>query len=118
MQHFGCTACPQAASGADPDGDGQNNAAEFMAGTDPTNNASAFRIIEIAPLDEDMLLTWTTMGGKKYAVQTAVGGYTNSFIELAPVFIAPGSGASELSVIHLGGATNGPARYYRVHLVP
>jgi autotransporter-associated beta strand protein len=118
MQHFGCMACPQAASGADPDGDGQSNAAEFMVGTDPTNSASAFRIIEIAPRDEDMLLTWTTVGGKKYAVQTAAGGYTNDFIEFEPVFIAPGSGESLLSVIHLGGATNGPGRFYRVRLVP
>ena len=73
----------------DTDGDGQTDLAEFQAGTNPTNSASAFRIVEIAPIDDDMLLTWTTFGGKKYAVQTVTGEYANSFIELSPVIVAP-----------------------------
>ena len=38
--HFGNAGLPQAASGADADGDGANNLAEFRAGTNPTNAAS------------------------------------------------------------------------------
>ncbi len=48
-RYFGCTNCPQAAWTADPDGDGQNNFAEFLAGTDPTSHASSFRITSILP---------------------------------------------------------------------
>jgi hypothetical protein len=49
LQYFGCTNCPQAAPDADPDGDGQNNLAEFAAGTDPTNSASVIRILSVVP---------------------------------------------------------------------
>ena len=104
----------------DADGDGQSNLREYLAGTDPTSSTSAFRIVEIAALDEDILLTWTTVGGKRYAVQTLVAGdgsYTNNFIEFAPVFIAPGAGESTMSVIHLGAATNGLGCFYRIRLV-
>jgi hypothetical protein len=103
---------------ADTDGDGQSDLAEFQAGTDPTNSASSFRITEITPIDEDILLTWTTVGGKKYAVQTVTGDYTNNFMEFEPAFVAPGTGESLMSVIHLGGATNLPGRFYRIRLVP
>lgn len=103
---------------ADYDGDGQSDFAEFQAGTDPADPESAFRIVEIAPTNDDVLLTWTTVGGKKYAVQTVAGEYTNDFIELEPVIIAPGTGESTFGVIHLGGATNAPSRFYRVRLVP
>lgn len=123
IQHFGHPTgqvADHSLASDDADGDGQSNLREYLAGTDPTSSTSAFRIVEIAALDEDMLLTWTTVGGKRYAVQTLVagdGGYTNNFIELAPVFIAPGTGESTLSVIHLGAATNGPGCFYRIRLV-
>jgi hypothetical protein len=58
------------------------------------------------------------VGGKKYAVQTVTGGYTSNFVELSPVIIAPGTGESLLSFIYPGGATNVPARFYRIRLVP
>jgi alpha-tubulin suppressor-like RCC1 family protein len=105
----------------DADGDGMSNLAEFQAGTDPTNSASAFRILEIAALDEDMLITWNAVGGKWYIVQTATnltGSLSNCFYDLNPVIIAPGTGEYALSVIHLGAATNAPVRLYRVRLVP
>ena len=74
--------------------------------------------VEIAALDDDVLLTWTTVGGKKYAVQALTGDYTNNFVEFEPVIIAPGTGESTFSVIDLGAATNVPERFYRVRLVP
>ena len=102
----------------DSDGDGFTNLQEYLAGTDPTNSASAFRIVDIAALDDDVLLTWTTVGGKKYAVQAVTGDYTNNFVEFEPVIIAPGMGESTFSVIDVGAATNVPGRFYRVRLVP
>lgn len=105
----------------DPDGDGFTNMQEFLLGTDPTNSASAFRIIEVAPDNEDMLITWTAVGGKRYVLQTTAGSsgsYSNNFIDLNPAIVAPGAGETAVTVIHLGGATNFPARYYRVRLVP
>jgi hypothetical protein len=60
------------------------------------------------------------VGGKRYALQTTTGfsgSFSNNFIDLNPAFVAPGTGETEISVLHLGAATNGPARFYRVRLV-
>jgi T5SS/PEP-CTERM-associated repeat protein len=102
----------------DTDGDGQSDLAEFQAGTDPTNSASAFRIVEITPDGDDMMITWTTVGGKKYAVQFVDGAYTNGFTEFQPIIVAPGAGESTFSVIDLGAATNAASQFYRIRLVP
>ncbi len=105
----------------DADGDGQNNLAEFLAGTDPTNSASAFRIIEVRPDDADILIAWTAVGGKWYVLQTTTGyggSFSNDFVDLDAAFFAFGTGETEMAVRHLGAATNAPARFYRVRLVP
>jgi PKD repeat protein len=119
--YFGCTNCPQAAATADPDGDGQNNLAEYLAGTDPTNNASAFRIISIAREGNNIRVTWNTGGGTTNVLQAAVGdeygGYTNGFVNLSGLIIIPGSGDTTTNSVDTGGATNS-CRYYRIRLVP
>ena len=71
LQYFGCTDCPQSDAAADADGDGQNNIAEFLAGTDPTNSASALRIISVARQANDVSIRWKTTGGKTNQVQAA-----------------------------------------------
>ena len=122
MQHFGCIDCPQAADDADPDGDGQNNIAEFLAGTDPTSATSAFRILWLAPEGDNVRITWATAGGRTNAVQTAVsdteGSCTTNFIDLSGPIIILGSGDATTNYINAGGATNTPARFYRIRLVP
>jgi T5SS/PEP-CTERM-associated repeat protein len=121
-QYFGCTNCPQAAATADPDGDGQNNLAEFLAGTDPTNSASVLRIVDVTQEGDDVRITWTTVGGRTNAAQAtagdADGGYTTNFIDISGLIILPGSGDATTNYVDVGGATNAPARYYRIRLVP
>jgi subtilase family serine protease len=121
MQYFGCIGCLQAAETADPDGDGQNNLAEFLAGTDPTNSASAFHIISIVQEDDDLRVGWLAGGGRTNVVQAvndAGSGFTNSFSDLSPLFIIPGAGDVLTNYLDVGGATNAPSRFYRVRLVP
>jgi hypothetical protein len=127
LQYFGCTnlaICPQAAPTADPDGDGQNNMAEFLAGTDPTNSASVLAIVSMVESGADVHVTWKTAGSHTNIVQVtsgdANGGYnTNSFVDLpTSQTVVPGSGDASTNYLDAGGATNGPARYYRVRLVP
>ena len=43
---------------SDPDGDGLNNLQEYLAGTDPTNGASALALTGIAIVSNDVLVTW------------------------------------------------------------
>ena len=119
VQYFGSPTNPAAAADADPDGDGQNNMAEFLAGTDPTNSASAFRIISIARQGQGFRVTWMSGIGTTNVLQVAsgddCGGYSDNFIDLFGVTNAVGATTNYLDA---GAATNFPARYYRVRLVP
>ena len=122
MLYFGSTTNANADPNADPDGDGQNNLAEFLTGTNPTNAASAFRIISAMQHSNDVVITWTTAGGFTNSVQTAAGdasgGYTTNFTDLSGSLIISGSGDITTNYVDGGGATNVPARYYRIRLVP
>ena len=119
---FGCTNCPQADAAADPDGDGMNNHAEFLAGSDPTNNVSALRIISALPQNNDVVVTWRTVGGHTNAVQATAGdvngGYSTNFSDISGSIVLPGSGELTTNYLDAGGATNVPSRFYRVRLVP
>jgi pectate lyase len=121
-QYFGCTNCAQAAADADPDGDGQNNMAEFLSGSNPTNSLSALRIISVVQQSNDVNVTWTTAGGRTNAVQATAGdgagGYSTNFVDISAPIIISGSGDVTTNYVDSGGATNVPSRYYRVRLVP
>ena len=69
-----------------------------------------------------MVITWTTVGGLTNAVQATVGdgngGYATNFADLSSPIIVSGSGDGATNYVDTGGATNVPARYYRVRLVP
>ena len=122
MQYFGCTNCAEAAATADPDGDGLNNQAEFLAGTNPTNSLSGLRIISVVRQSTNVVITWTTAGVRTNAVQAtdgdANGGYTNNFSDISGSIIIPVSGDTTANYTDVGGATNTPSRYYRIRLVP
>jgi PKD repeat protein len=120
--YFGSTTNPAAAATADPDGDGQDNLAEFLSGTNPTNSASSLHIISVTTQGSDVLVTWATAGGETNVVQTTPGlpgsSYSTNFLDLSPLIIITGSGDAVTNYLDGGGATNIPSRYYRVRLVP
>jgi hypothetical protein len=115
MQYFGCTNCPQAAATADPDGDGQDNAAEFLAGTDPTSSTSTFRITSIVRTGNDILVTWRTGGGRTNVLQ-AMSGPRGVYFNISPNIVIPDAGDAVTNYLDKGGATNSPCRFYRVAL--
>ena len=57
------------AANDDPDGDGFTNLQEFLAGTDPTNHASALRIAAISRNGSDVVVNYSAVSGKKYEFQ-------------------------------------------------
>jgi len=122
IQYFGSTTNPAAAATADPDGDGQNNLAEFLAGTNPTNSASGLHITSVAPSGNDVVITWSTAGGVTNVVQATAGdgngGYSTNFTDLSGPIAITGSGDTTTNYTDVGGGTNIPARYYRVRLAP
>jgi hypothetical protein len=98
-----------------------------------TNNARAGFVVVPPPVpppvvtaitreSNDIRVTWTTTAGKTNVVQVtsgdANGGFTNNFVDLSPPIIVPGIGQVGTNYLDSGGATNIPARYYRVRLVP
>ena len=80
-----------------------------------------FVITGLARQGNDILLTWKTAGGKTNVVQVspggAGGGYSNNFVNLSAPIGVIGSGSTSTNYLDVGGATNAPARYYRVKLV-
>ena len=71
LLYFGCTNCPQAAAGADPDGDGISNFQEFIAGTDPTDNRSRLRFFALDVNGGKPVLSFESLLGQHYAVETS-----------------------------------------------
>jgi hypothetical protein len=85
-------------------------------------NTNAFQITSITRQGNDLLITWMMGPGLTNALQAAAGGvggsYTaNGFTDIFVVAtnVTPGTLTNYLDV---GGATNSPARYYRVRLSP
>jgi hypothetical protein len=100
----------------DTDGDGLTDQQEFLAGTDPNNSASSFRVTSVAQVDSDLLVGWMMGSGKTNALQrSAAGDYTNNFTDIFTVTNTVGTMTNYLDV---GAVTNSPSRYYRVRLVP
>ena len=120
--HFGCTNCAGANATDDPDGDGMDNLAEFLAGTDPNNSASGLRIISALPQGNDVMITWKTGGGSTNIVQATggdvSGNYATNFNDISGPIVIPGSGDVTTNYLDLGGATNMPSRFYRIRLGP
>ena len=69
LWHFGSTT--QTVGSADSDGDRISNAAEILAGTDPTNSSSV--LIQLAPIanGQELVLSWQSATGRTYAIRSA-----------------------------------------------
>jgi len=119
---YGLDPLNPAEANEDPDGDGFTNLQEYLAGTNPNDpNSSPFRITAIARQGSDVLITWTTVGGKTNVVQvstgTANGSYTNNYANLSSPIAIPGTSVVSTNYLDAGGATNQPSRFYRVKMM-
>jgi hypothetical protein len=57
------------ADAADPDGDGLNNWQEWRCGTDPTNAASALRLLALVNRGTNVTVTWQSVAGVNYFLE-------------------------------------------------
>ena len=112
---FGLSRTNAADALADLDGDGASNAAEFVAGTNPTNPASVFRLISIQTESNGVRLTWNAVGGKRYHVQTN-GSLPGNFTDNGLFMSVPGTGEVMTNILSAEPVTD--TRYYRLRLVP
>jgi T5SS/PEP-CTERM-associated repeat protein len=98
----------------DSDGDGLTDLQEFLAGTDPTNSASAFRITSVAQEGNDVRVMWMTAPGKTNALQATSESVTN----FTDIFTVTNTVGSTTNYLDVGAVTNWTTRFYRVRLVP
>jgi hypothetical protein len=117
LSYFGCMDCPAAASAADPDGDGIANDSEFLAGTNPTDAANAFRIGSFSKAaGPGFTVTWQSVPGKTYKVQYAddMNGPWKDDLPDSVVPAISGETVKSYTDTTVGSATR---RFYRVKLV-
>lgn len=109
---------PQVSHDLDSDGDGQSNAAEDLAGTDPLNPLSLFQTKGVVKTNGNSIsVEWTTVGGHSYVVQTNGNIGSNTFHDLSLPIVVPGAAEGTTNYVHINGAAN-RATFYRVRLGP
>ena len=79
----------------DPDTDGQDNAQEFIAGMDPTNSLSVFKITNCAPMGSDFVIEWPTVSGRVYSTYWSTN-LTHSFHTLQSEINYPRNSSSDV----------------------
>ena len=113
VQYFGQNNL-NAASAADPDGDGQNNFFEYTAGLNPTNALSRFRLSIATPpgLPDRKEITFSPfIAGHSYIVQYRTNAASGGFTPLSD----PGFDTGPARTVTDPNAANG-VRIYRVQI--
>jgi hypothetical protein len=103
-RYWGANPVRWPAGSADTDGDGASNLQEFLAGTDPTNQASSLRL-GMTRNGQGLWLNWNTEPGLVYQVQVSTNAI--DWLNLGRARFAPG-GTDALAV---GGSD---VRLYRI----
>ncbi len=141
-QYFHCTGCPNAQPDADPFGKGMSNTNQYLAGFNPTSAAACLHVISVARANgTNVVVTYlgasgdtTYTGGPasrtnvlEFTSGTANGSYTNgSWTQVhgqtnilgVGLSINGGTGLGTVTnMTDVGGAANGPSRYYRVRVL-
>jgi hypothetical protein len=110
LEYFGRTGVDPL---ADPDGDGSNTRAEYLAGTDPTDADSALAFVGVGQVGGENRLEWSSVAGRSYAVQrstSAAGGFED---------VATGVAAAPPVNVWVDESAPGPGPYYyRLRLEP
>lgn len=115
VQYFGLP--PNLAAGPllDPDGDGQDNRFEWIAGLIPTDATSAFKLSIVRTGGNAVLRFGPTVVGRTYTVK-----YGSDFLNLPNWPALPGGVTADVAnerwVTDPNAITSGPKRYYRVEI--
>lgn len=109
--HFATTAnTGNAADNADPDGDGWNNAQEFISGTNPTDSTSMLKFSSTERSGNNVVLSFSTVSSKTYRVECSETMQPGSWLTVEAGISGTGSA---YQVTDLGGAAHAQ-RFYRL----
>jgi hypothetical protein len=93
----------------DPDGDGQTNQQEYIAGTHPNDSASSLKVTSMSYDNGVVVLKFAAISNRTYAVQTRATLSTGSWQPLATVPASPTT--YTVTVTH---TNSGVSRFYRL----
>ena len=97
---------------ADDDLDGHNNAEEYLAGTNPTNAASLFQIVN--PVINGLTVTWTVEPARTYTVLSTTNLAASSWTTIfGPA--SPCCGQPDLNWTDTNSVSR-PTKQYRVNV--
>ncbi|RYD69476.1 MAG: hypothetical protein EOP84_28405, partial [Verrucomicrobiaceae bacterium] len=97
------------APNADPDGDGLTNAQEAAAGTDPQSPTSIIRVSSMALNAGGLRLTFPTLAGKRYQVQSAA-----SLVDPTWGNVGPAVAGTDGEITTTSSAAGVTQKFYRV----
>lgn len=75
-----------------------------------------YRITAVTPENNDIRVAWSCGPGKTNALQAASTPGSTNFADISSPIIL--TGITKTNYLDVGAATNSPARYYRIRLVP
>jgi hypothetical protein len=104
---------PEAGPNSDPDDDGMNNLAEYIAGTMPTNKLSLLKLDSLTQNASGTTIRWQSVAGKRYQVFSRTQVTGSPWQSLGSPVTAAGSQAQYFDA----GAT-GALKFYRVQVLP
>lgn len=94
------------AATGDDDGDGQTNAAELIAGTNPQDATKRFSVDSITrPSANSVIITWTPVAGRSYRVEATSSLTSSSWLPIA---------TGQTSGSYTENSVSSAARFYRV----
>jgi len=112
-QYFFPFTSTNAAPNADPDGDGVNNYAEYVAGTDPTDPTSFLKMLSTTTAANGTTVVWRSVAGKQYQLMSRTDLGSGSWQNVGSPLVANGATAQQLD----SSATNG-IHFYKVQVFP
>jgi formylglycine-generating enzyme required for sulfatase activity len=101
---------------ADDDGDGQSNAEELMAATNPYDSNDAFKIARITPLQAGIEIEWKSSPGKNYSIEFSETAEPGSWVAIDIQGIAAGANTSTVFVDSNEARLSAASMFYRVVL--
>ena len=111
LQYFGSLAATNGGATNDWDHDGMSNLAEYLAGTDLTNEQSVLKMTSASTnTGTNFVLRWASVAGKTYTIQNTtnlLAGFST-----AVATNVPGVGGENVATVHVSHA----AEFFRVKL--
>jgi hypothetical protein len=107
----GTTTNSQSCATCDPDGDGMSNLQEYLAGTNPTNAASVFRLqLSAQASANSVTMSWPEVPGRSYQIQYKSSLTNAAWQVLSSPWVVGTTGSYTAS-------SSPPGGYYRVVVV-